>query len=68
MAAGPCSITIEEATERLIDYRGKTPPKTSEGVRLVTAKVIKGGQILDEPSEYIACKPCAPTRNANAEL
>ena len=54
MASGPCSITIEEATERLIDYRGKTPAKTSKGVRLVTAKVIKGGQILDEPSEYIA--------------
>lgn len=48
------TITIEEATERLIDYRGKTPPKTDSGVRLVTAKVLKGGQILDEPAEYIA--------------
>lgn len=48
------SITIEEATERLIDYRGKTPPKTDAGVRLITAKVVKGGQILDDPAEYIA--------------
>lgn len=48
------TITIEEATERLIDYRGKTPPKTTSGVRLVTAKVVKGGQILDEPAEFIA--------------
>ena len=48
------TLTIEEATERLIDYRGKTPPKTDSGVRLVTAKVVKGGQILDEPAEYIA--------------
>jgi len=48
------TITIEEATERLIDYRGKTPPKTDAGVRLITAKVIKGGQILDEPKEFIA--------------
>ena len=47
------SITIEEATERLIDYRGKTPPKTDSGVRLITAKVVKGGQILNEPAEYI---------------
>ena len=53
MAAG-ATITIEEATERLIDYRGKTPPKTESGVRLVTAKVVKGGQILDDPAEYIA--------------
>jgi type I restriction enzyme, S subunit len=48
------TITIEEATERLIDYRGKTPPKTDTGVRLITAKVIKDGQILDEPKEFIA--------------
>jgi type I restriction enzyme S subunit len=48
------TLTIEEATERLIDYRGKTPPKTNSGIRLVTAKVVKGGQINDEPAEYIA--------------
>ncbi len=48
------TITIEDATERLIDYRGKTPPKTDSGVRLITAKVVKGGQILNEPAEHIA--------------
>lgn len=48
------TITIEEATDRLIDYRGKTPPKTDSGVRLITAKVVKGGQILEEPAEFIA--------------
>lgn len=48
------TITIEEATDRLIDYRGKTPPKTDSGVRLVTAKVVKGGQIIEEPKEFIA--------------
>jgi type I restriction enzyme, S subunit len=48
------TITIEEATDRLIDYRGKTPPKTDSGVRLITAKVVKGGQILEEPKEFIA--------------
>jgi type I restriction enzyme, S subunit len=48
------TLTIEEATERLIDYRGKTPPKSASGVRLVTAKVVKGGQIHDEPAEFIA--------------
>jgi type I restriction enzyme S subunit len=48
------TITIEEATDRLIDYRGKTPPKTDTGVRLITAKVVKGGQILEEPAEFIA--------------
>ena len=48
------TITIEEATERIIDYRGKTPPKTNSGVRLVTAKVVKRGRILEEPKEFIA--------------
>jgi type I restriction enzyme, S subunit len=47
-------MTVEAVTERLIDYRGRTPPKTEAGVRLITAKVIKRGQILPEPAEYIA--------------
>ena len=46
--------TIEEVTETLIDYRGKTPPKTTEGIKLITAKVIKGGTILDDKHEYIS--------------
>ena len=37
----------------LIDYRGKTPKKTSSGVPLVTAKIIKGGRILPY-DEFIA--------------
>jgi type I restriction enzyme S subunit len=46
-------LPVEAVTECLIDYRGKTPPKTEAGVRLITAKVIKHGQILSEPAEYI---------------
>lgn len=37
----------------IIDYRGKTPPKSDSGVRLITAKVVKGGFIQDEPKEFI---------------
>lgn len=46
--------SIGDLIEALIDYRGKTPPKSKSGVPLITAKVIKGGQILDQPREYIA--------------
>lgn len=46
---------LGELITRLVDYRGKTPKKTSEGVKLLTAKVIKGGRILDNiEHEYIA--------------
>ncbi|SRR6266571_1125104 len=45
--------TIEECTDRIIDYRGKTPPKTSSGVPLITAKIVKNDEIL-EPNEFIA--------------
>ena len=51
---GSDTITIEEATARLIDYRGKTPPKSDSGVWLITAKVVKGGQILEDRKEFIA--------------
>lgn len=36
-----------------IDYRGKTPNKTTFGVPLITAKIVKNGTI-QEPTEYIS--------------
>ena len=44
---------LEDIIDKFIDYRGKTPKKTSSGVPLVTAKIVKGGKIL-EPNEFIA--------------
>ena len=46
--------TIEEVTETLIDYRGKTPPKTDCGVKLITAKIIKDGFVQNSNLEYIS--------------
>jgi type I restriction enzyme S subunit len=39
---------------KFIDYRGKTPTKTSTGVRLITAKNVKFGFLNKEPYEFIA--------------
>lgn len=36
-----------------IDYRGKTPLKTSSGIRLITAKNVRMGFIKDDPLEFI---------------
>ncbi len=38
---------------RFVDYRGKTPPKTVSGVRLITAKNVKKGFIQRAPEEFI---------------
>jgi type I restriction enzyme S subunit len=38
---------------RFIDYRGKTPPKTESGIRLITAKNVKMGYIQREPEEFV---------------
>lgn len=46
-------MPIEECMSAIIDYRGKTPEKTDFGIPLVTARVVKGGELL-EPSEFIA--------------
>ena len=40
------NLTIEDAVEKFIDYRGKTPVKSSTGIPLVTARIVKGGCIL----------------------
>lgn len=44
---------FEDVIEQFLDYRGKTPKKTESGIPLVTAKIVKGGRIL-EPNEFIA--------------
>jgi len=44
---------LEEVLEKLIDYRGKTPVKTTAGIPMITAKVIKNG-FIEEPNEFIA--------------
>ena len=46
-------VKITDCMEAIIDYRGKTPQKTSVGVPLITARIVKGGRILDI-EEYIA--------------
>jgi type I restriction enzyme S subunit len=37
-----------------IDYRGNTPPKTDEGIPLITAKNIRMGYLNREPREFIS--------------
>jgi type I restriction enzyme, S subunit len=38
-----------------IDYRGKSPPKSDDGIPLITAKNIRNGFINEEPREFIPC-------------
>ena len=46
-------LSIEDATEKIIDYRGKTPKKVNNGIPLITAKIVKNGHIM-EPNEFIS--------------
>jgi type I restriction enzyme S subunit len=39
---------------KFIDYRGRTPEKTSSGLPLITAKNVRMGYIKDEPREFVA--------------
>ena len=44
---------LVDVIDKFIDYRGKTPKKTNQGIPLVTAKIVKNGKIL-EPNEFIS--------------
>ncbi len=46
-------MPLEEALDALLDYRGKTPEKTSFGIPLITAKIVKAGRI-EPATEFIA--------------
>ena len=39
---------------KFIDYRGKNPPRSISGVRIITAKNIRNGFIKNKPIEYIS--------------
>lgn len=44
---------LENVIDKFIDYRGKTPKKTTYGIPLITAKIVKNGRLL-EANEFIA--------------
>ncbi len=46
-------MPLEDCMDAIIDYRGKTPRKTDNGIPLVTAKIVKDGR-LQVPSEFIS--------------
>jgi type I restriction enzyme, S subunit len=48
-------LKLGESLEALIDYRGKTPKKTEEGIPLITARIVKNG-FIHEANEFIAEK------------
>jgi type I restriction enzyme S subunit len=53
MAGEWTTLPLEDCMAAIIDYRGKSPDKTTFGVPLVTAKIVKGGRI-EKPEEFIA--------------
>lgn len=46
------TVKLKEIVDLFIDYRGKTPKKSVNGIPLITAKIVKDGRIL-EPNEFI---------------
>lgn len=46
-------MPLDDCIDAILDYRGKTPKKVSSGIPLITAKIVKNGQI-NEASEFIA--------------
>ena len=46
MTVAAQTVRLEEALSDLIDYRGKSPPKSQAGTPVISAKVVKAGRIL----------------------
>tara|TARA_Y100001970_G_C14168467_1_gene822719 strand:+ start:308 stop:1513 length:1206 start_codon:yes stop_codon:yes gene_type:complete len=47
------SLTLKEIA-KFLDYRGKTPPKTENGIKLLTAKNVRMGFIKNQPEEFVS--------------
>lgn len=46
-------MPLDNVLQGIIDYRGKTPSKSSSGIPLITAKNVRDGFISLEPAEFI---------------
>jgi type I restriction enzyme, S subunit len=46
-------IPLDQCMGAIIDYRGKSPEKTTHGIPLITAKIVKNGWI-EKPAEFIS--------------
>ncbi len=46
-------LPLSSVLDKIIDYRGKAPPKTEHGVRLITARNVRFGFVSLEHEEYI---------------
>lgn len=38
---------------KFVDYRGKTPPKSEIGIRLITARNVRMGFVKEDPQEFV---------------
>src|SRR5262245_41274264 len=47
------TMPLEDGLERLIDYRGKSPPKSATGIPVISAKVVKNGRIVQPVEQTI---------------
>ncbi len=45
---------LEDCLERLIDYRGISPPKSVNGIPVISAKVVKNGRIIHPVEQRIS--------------
>lgn len=56
-AYGPSEVSrtmrLDDVLSGIIDYRGKSPPKSASGVPLLTARNVRDGFVDPEPREFI---------------
>jgi type I restriction enzyme S subunit len=45
---------LEDCLELLLDYRGKSPPKSDEGIPVLSAKVVKTAGLIRPIEQKIA--------------
>lgn len=48
------TIALEDGLETLLDYRGKSPPKSVGGIPVISAKVVKDGRVIRPIEQQIA--------------
>jgi len=51
---GWCWVTLDQLAYNTIDYRGKTPPGADQGIPIISAANVKGGQLRFDKPRFVS--------------
>ena len=47
-------VSLDQLTYFIVDYRGKTPPRSTDGIPIISAANILNGKVVNKPARFVS--------------